>query len=473
MFSRIVKQSTKLFKLPLQAKSSFILPGKTCKFGVAPFYNNFTSVASFSSSQQGAYQSQVKSAITEFNGKENYTSMDVIRVLDSLEAAKAGINSSDPLFREFMMKLNDAVKNKFDAQSLEIIALKAYYLNIKDTLFWFSLDNTIKTSEGTMDFQTLLVLFSVLLRIKSYPHIYRYISAFKDDLLESTKQVLKDFDFRHVIHASNVFANLGAPIPELTKRLKCDLASSLKDPGSVYVSINDLATSAILISTLLKSNDPERVTLLRDLGKYLSTLNLLEFCASPARTSQTSIQDFEEEKLNWNSVAYLTRVFYNDAQIHNETLIKKLNEVIAFKLETDPIDFESGSIILSVLGQSKITSESLQKVLEAVYTQLAIEGATIFTQFDGRNVASLLRTLTNLAQDGKNKEIVEEFFEYFSGLIQSDKIATKIELEDYKLLNKIFTDAKRVTNVDDKVFTHIQNRIERIEEQRRKDANRH
>jgi len=391
-----------------------------------------------------------------------------------LESAKAGINSSDPLFREFMMKLNDAVKNKFDAQSLETIALKAYYLNIKDTLFWFSLDNTVKTSESTMDFQTLLVIFSVLLRIKSYPHFYRYTAAFKDDLLESTKQILNELDFRHVIHASNVFASLNLPFPELTKRLKSDLSSSLKDMGSVYVSINDLATSAILISTLLKNNDPDRAPLLRDLGKFLTTLDLLQFCKAPARTAQTVAEDFEEEKLNWHSVAYLVRVFCAEPQ-QNEVLVKKLNEVISTKLEIDPVDFESASIILSVLSQSKADAQVVQKLLEAVHTQLAEEGGAMFTQFDGRNVASLLRTLTTVAQSGKNQEIIEELFEYFAGLVISDKIATKIELEDYKLLNKIFTEAKGITQINEKVFAHIQNRIEalnRQEAQRKRDAGR-
>ncbi len=462
MFSRILKQSTKLIKLPLQqVKPTFALQSKG--FRASPFYN-FNSVASFSTSSQ---QSQVQSAIAEFNKKETYSAMDVIRVLDSLESAKAGINSSDPLFREFMMKLNDAVKNKFDAQSLETIALKAYYLNIKDTLFWFSLDNTVKTSESSMDFPTLLVIFSVLLRIKSYPHFYRYTAAFKEDLLESTKQALNELDFRHVIHASNVFASLNMPFPELTKRLKSDLSSNLKDMGSVYVSINDLATSAILISTLLKNNDPDRASILRDLGKFLNTLDLVQFCKSPERTPKSVAEDFEEEKLNWHSVAYLVRVFSAD-----EALAKKLNQVISTKLETDPVDFESASIILSVLSQSKADTQNL---LEGVYNQLAEEGGAMFTQFDGRNVASFLRTLTTVAQSGKNQEIIGELFEYFSGLVISDKIATKIELEDYKLLNKIFTEAKGVAQINDKVFAHIANRIEALnkqEAQRKKDGGR-
>jgi len=400
----------------------------------------------------------------QFINKESYRANDVIQVLDELSRAKTGINSSDILYKDFMVRLNDAVKNKFNAGDYEEIALKAYYLNIKDPLFWFSLDNSVKTAENNMDFQTLLVVFSIFLRIHSYPHFYRYMSGFKDELLEATKKSLAELDFRHVIHASYIFGALSTPFPELTKKLKTDLTSSLKNPNSVDVSINDLATAGVLVSTILR-DDSEREALLKALGNYLNTLDLKTF-ATPSENTK----EYDEELLNWHSVAFLVRVFGGN-QATNEGLVKKINDVILFKSEIDPIDFESASIILSVLSKSGKETDNVivQRLLERVHTLLAEEGSAMFSQFDGRNVASFLKSAIVIAKKGQNKEILEEFIEYFSGLIRSDKIASKIELEDLSILRKVFEEAKQIGNVDQELFTHIQKRIEKITAQRKKE----
>ena len=402
----------------------------------------------------------------EFIGKQTYTAEDVIKALDQLEDAKIAIKSTDPQFKTFILRLNDAVKNKFTADNLEAIAIKAYNLNIKDTLFWFSLDNTVKTSESTVSFQSLLVLFSILLRVKSYPQFFRYVSVLNEELLATTKEALPQFEVRHVIHASYVFASFDMMFPELIKKLKSDISASLKNPSSVDLSINELSTAALLLSTVLKDSDSEKKQLVKSLGQYISEQNLNEFCGGSA-VEKKSEEDYREEKLTWQSIAFLMRVYYV-GQNQNATLAKNLNETILYKAKNDPVDFESASIILSILSElgSQADKRVVESILETIHTQLVDEGAAMFSQYDGRNVSAFLKGIISLANNGYDTEIIGEFIEYFEGLVISDKVATKIEVEDYAELKKLFESANGIGGYQPKVFEHIQRRVEYINAQK-------
>ncbi len=93
------------------------------------------------------------------------------------------------------------------------------------------------------------------------------MSAFQDEFLNTIKQILPQLELRYVIHAAYISASLGASFPELIKKLKTDLAKNLVQ-ANANASINDLATAAVVISTVVKDSDADKATLLRDLGNY-------------------------------------------------------------------------------------------------------------------------------------------------------------------------------------------------------------
>lgn len=405
----------------------------------------------------------------QFAEKQQHSATDVLKALNSLEDAKATMKSTDPLFKTFILRLNDAIRSNLNPETLEAIAIKAYSLNIKDTLFWFSLDNIVKTSQSTVHFQTLLVLFSIFLRVKSYPQFFRYAAVVKDELLGAVKENLSALEVRHIIHACYVFASFEQISPDLIKRLKGDINASLKDPNSADISINELSTAALLISTAIKDSDSERGPLLKNLGQYLSQQDLTEFCGGQKGEAKGE-EDYKEERLTWQSIAFLVRVYYTGKN-QNAALVKKLNEAIIYKAEIDPVDFESASILLSILSDPKSEGDKkvIKSLIEAVQTQLVNEGAAMFSEYDGRNVTEFLRALINLAKNGHDNELIAEFLEYFEGLVASDKIATKIELEDYIQLKTLFGSAKGIGNYEPNVFEHIQRRVDYINEQKSKE----
>ncbi len=192
---------------------------------------------------------------------------------------------------------------------------------------------------------------------------------------------------------------------------------------------------------------------------------------SPKDEAANQEEEYEEAILNWPSVAFLYRVYYQ-TQYSNDGLNSKLRDIVIAKRDIDPVEFESASILLSVLTSKEgpANKEVIESVVNGVYNQLAEEGSAMFSQFDGRNVASFLNTMIKLGKKEENKRITEEFIDYFSGLIKSDKIVSKIELEDFNSLLKVFEDAKTVGNVDPLIFEHIKKRVQFINERREKGA---
>ena len=408
-----------------------------------PLYSRaFSSIKTIEENFNAA-NSRINDSLNSFFKKESCDINDVIYTMEKLENDKIGIVDNSNEFRKFITQSDEILRKGASPSLLEVIAKKGNNLNIKDHFFWFSLDNMLKTIDHHSNIGALLPIFSYIIRNKAYASFEFYFRNISDEFTKIILRNLNRLSLHQTIQANYLYAYIGTPIPELTNLLK----SSINKPEAVLrdqLSANDIIAASMLSTTLVDVKDRNLNIIVQQLGTAFLDRNINQYDANVEKLDfqiKGKFKHLVTEKLSWESLSYAASVYKSGGIYQNKKVIDRVEELIRMKYENGLVDFESGSLLLATLLNNKedIDNSTYMEILDMIYWQLAREDIALFSQFDGRNIASFLNSLEILRKMDFNKELLQDFFDYFTNIILSKKIANRrFTQNDYEILSIIY-----------------------------------
>ena len=418
-------------------KQSYLVPRiKNNTLNQVPLYSRAFSRIKAIEDKFNAANLRINDSLNSFLMNESHDANDIIYTMEKLENDKIGIVGTSDEFRKFITQSDEILRRGVSPSILELIAQKGNNLNIQDQFFWFSLDYILKKMDPRIaTIEELLPIFSYIIRNKVYASFEFYFRNFNDELKEIILGNLNRLTLHQTIQANYLYAYIGTPIPELSNFLK----SSINKPEAVLrdqLSANDIATAIMLLSTkFIDGKNRNLNNIVQKLGVVFLDRNINQYDAN--------VDDLSfpiTEKLSWESLSYVASVYASDTY-KDIKMINRVEELIRMKYENDIIDFESGSLLLTTLLHNKvdIDNSTYRQILDMIYWQLSRGGIALFSQFDGRNIAYFLQSLEILRKMNFNKELLQDFFDYFTKIILSKKIANRrFTQNDYEALSTVY-----------------------------------
>ena len=380
--------------------------------------------------------------VKEFVEKETVEFKDVVEMMIALEANPEKIAVNDPEYRHVLLKINTLFKSGKSGQELEVLAERGLSLNIKDSLYWFSLHNFIASGRIELSPLYLVNIFSSILRNRSYSYFENEFRRIGPEYVDTIRSALSAMEPKHVINAMYLYTYTDLDFPELKTKF-FEVLKLPKEKLEKRLSSNQLATAALLVSHILPKEDAQR-------SKYLNLLKEIVLSRADLEADKSNIQSIDlgmddievSEGLLWQSLAYLASV-YSDKSSYSEEVLKKVEQEFLRKYEKGfKIDFESASIYLSALANIKGAANDniVSKILQMTLAQIESDGASQIAQFDGRSIAVLLNSINILTKGKPKDQSTSDLFEFFSWLIPTQKIASRFKQEDYKNLHRIYSE---------------------------------
>jgi len=390
---------------------------------------------------------------------------DIVQVFVSLERYKMGVISSEPAYKAFLVTIRKGLGQQFTSEELQVLVEAAHNMHIKDFAFWELIHKNLEKNNDNLKVKSLLAIYETLLKIKQYPNFVDFISSKLDFLKPKVLQNIHQFNLNDCVRAIFVFGFFDQRLPELEQKLKDDLMNSSFNMD-MLLTADQLASTALIVLNLPNSPDFDKERAMRDISGSFISRDMLEYDLTLQHyeyDSPTPGESGVRDRLRWESIAKMARAYSQDG-FYDDVMINRLKETIFRKSETDLIDFENAAVILSVYARTKSLlqdNDFYSRILEMFHWQLNNEDNEIMlSQYDGRNMSYFLDALNALANPELDPELLNETFNYFSGVIQGGQLDSKIKEKEWNDLLESFKDARRFARFDTSVITYLQDKID-------------
>jgi len=406
-----------------------------------------------------------KDAMKEFNDIEHPKTKDVMKALEEVHRHKIGITSTDPLFQTFISKIIKALNLKFTPKELSTIVQYAFEIKVKHSGFWGAMLQVIKSNQRDIDIPYLINIFYIFVRLKTFREPENYVRDLAPKFLEFLKDIIPHLQLPYLVKVTYIFSYFDMPFPEAINKLKSEILNNLPTLDMILPA-NEMATAAWLLYNILDANDKDKEKILRDIGHLFVQRDLLEYDLTlqhyeydRPRPADLGVQD----RLDWQSISLMGRI-YSSREYYDEIIIGRLTDAVLRKTETDIIDFENASIILSWLAVVDVHYDAnlIMRILEIIELQMENEGPNMFPQFTGENVANFLKALNALMSTHLDPAILTDIFRYLAGFIRSGKLDSKADLNQYEIIYGVMRRYKNYLRDEEIVLPFLENRIKEL-----------